>query len=105
MKLRFTPDALADIDSVLSGIADTSPSGALSVRNRLQAVFDRLLDQPRSGTRTNSPRLRRILVTPYPYWLFYQIAEGAIVIIALRHAARDPRSMPDAGPDRCPGES
>ncbi|WP_342109687.1 type II toxin-antitoxin system RelE/ParE family toxin [Methylobacterium sp. SI9] len=105
VKLRFTPDALADIDSVLSGIADTSPSGALSVRTRLDAVLDRLLEQPRSGTRTNSPPLRRILVTPYPYWLFYQIAEGAIIVIALRHAARDPRSMPDAGPDWRSGES
>ena len=105
MRLRFTPDALADIDSLLSGIADKSPPGALRVRNRLNAVRDRILDHPRSGTRTNAQRLRRILVTPYPYWLFRQITDGAIVIIALRHSARDPHAMPDAGPDGPRGES
>nr|WP_313901838.1 hypothetical protein [Methylobacterium sp. J-030] len=44
-------------------------------------------------------------MTPYPYWLFYQIAEGAIVIITLRHAARDPHSMHGAGSEWPPGES
>ncbi|MCJ2013192.1 type II toxin-antitoxin system RelE/ParE family toxin [Methylobacterium sp. J-076] len=104
MKLRFTPDALTEIDAILAGIADISPSGAANVRNRLDAVLDRLADQPRCGTLTSSPRLRRIVVRPYSYLLFYQIAEDAVVVIALRHAARDPVSMPDAAP-RPPPES
>ena len=95
MKLRFTPDALAEIDAVLSGIADKSPTGAFNVRMRMETVLDRLADHPLSGMRTSSPPLRRILIRPYPYLIFYEPQGDAVVVIGVRHAARDPLSMPD----------
>ena len=94
MKLRFTPDALAELDALLSGIADKSPAGASNFRMRMEAVLDRLLDHPLSGTRTSSPPLRRVLIGPYPYLMFYEPQDDAIVVIGVRHAARDPLSMP-----------
>jgi plasmid stabilization system protein ParE len=33
---------------------------------------------------------------PYPYLVFYQAREDEIIIHAVRHAARDPASMPGA---------
>jgi plasmid stabilization system protein ParE len=94
VNLRFTPDALTEIDAILRGIADKSPAGAFSVRRQIEAVLDRLLDHPLCGTRTSSPPLRRILVRPYPYLIFYEPRNDAVVIVGLRHAARDPFSMP-----------
>jgi len=38
--------------------------------------------------------LRRIVVYPYPYLIFYQILDDEIVIHGVRHAARKPSSMP-----------
>jgi toxin ParE1/3/4 len=37
-------------------------------------------------------------MTPYPYLIFYEVAEAEaeIVIVALRHAARDPSSRPSS---------
>ena len=99
MKLRFTPDALAEVDSVLSGISDMSPTGAANLRRRIEAVLDRMVDHPLCGARTSSPPLRRILVRPYPYWIFYEPKDDAVVVIAMRHAARDPFSMPDGQAD------
>ncbi len=87
MKLRFTSDALAEIDAVLGGIADKSPTGAFNVRLQIEAVLDRLVDHPLCGTRTSSPPLRRILVRPYPYLIFYEPKDDAVVIVGLRHAA------------------
>jgi toxin ParE1/3/4 len=31
---------------------------------------------------------------PYPYLIFYKVAEDEIIIHAIRHTARDPSSMP-----------
>jgi toxin ParE1/3/4 len=33
---------------------------------------------------------------PYPYLIFYEATESEIIIHAVRHAARDPSSMPGA---------
>jgi toxin ParE1/3/4 len=36
-------------------------------------------------------------VLPYPYLIFYEATDGEIIIHAVRHAVRDPSSMPGAG--------
>lgn len=94
MKLRYTPRALAELDDFLTYIAERSPQGALRIQTRVQAIAMLLLQHPRSGQRTTNPRLRRIAVTPYPCFLFYEITGDEIIIIGVRHAVRDPASMP-----------
>jgi plasmid stabilization system protein ParE len=54
-----------------------------------------LLRHPHSGQRTSNPRLRRIAITPYPYLVFYEPTDTEVIIIGVRHAARDPATMPD----------
>jgi toxin ParE1/3/4 len=55
-----------------------------------------LTQHPHSGQQTSILRLRRIVVAPYPYLLFYEVLEDEIVVIGVRHASRDPATMPDA---------
>lgn len=98
MKLRFTPKALAELESMLGGIAEKSPSGAQRVGARMKTIMDLLLQHPNAGQRTNIATMRRIVVTPYPYLIFYERSEFDIVIIGIRHAARNPDSMPDQYP-------
>jgi toxin ParE1/3/4 len=33
-------------------------------------------------------------VTPCPYLVFYEVTQAEIIVHAVRHAARDPSSMP-----------
>jgi toxin ParE1/3/4 len=94
VKLRYTLPALADLSSVLDDIAAQSPQGAKRVQARIQAIIDLLLVYPRMGTRTNDPIIRRLTTAPYPYLVFYEVAETEIIIHAVRHAARDPSGMP-----------
>ncbi|MGP0095320.1 MAG: type II toxin-antitoxin system RelE/ParE family toxin [Xanthobacteraceae bacterium] len=94
MKLRYTLPALADLSSVLDDVAAQSPQGAKRVRARIQAIIDLLVVYPRMGTRTNDPIIRRLTTAPYPYLVFYEVAETEIIIHAVRHAARDPSGMP-----------
>jgi toxin ParE1/3/4 len=97
VKLRYTPRALIELDEALAYIAERSPQGARRVHTRIQAITALLVQRPRSGPRTSNPRLRRIVATPYPYLVFYEVTDDEIIIHAVRHGARDPASMPGEG--------
>ena len=53
-----------------------------------------MLHHPRSGQPTSLGGMRRMVVTPYPYLIFYEPGDGEI-IVGIRHGARDPSSMPN----------
>ena len=97
MRVRLTPQALAELDGVLGHIGVQSPQGAQRVGDRVRAALDALVEHPGLGARTTDPRLRRLVLRPYPYLLFYEAREAEVVVIGLRHAARDPGTMPGAG--------
>lgn len=97
MRLRYTRPALADLSAILDYIAAHSPQGAKRVQARIQTVIDLLLHYPQLGRPTTDPAIRRITATPYPYVIFYEASESEIIIHAVRHASRDPSSMPGSG--------
>lgn len=95
LKLRYTPRGAAELDEVLAYIAKRSPQGARRVKTRIQAIINLLLQRPSAGQLTSKGRLRRIVASPYPYLIFYQITDDEIVIHGVRHGARNPSSMPN----------
>lgn len=94
MKIRYTAPAFADLSLILDYIAEHSPQGAKRVQARIQSVIELLTSHPHIGVRTEDPSIRRLTTLPYPYLVFYEVAETEIVVHAVRHAARDPSDMP-----------
>jgi toxin ParE1/3/4 len=94
VKLRYTPPALADLDSILGYVSAHSPQGAKRIQARIQAVINLLSMHPHIGVRTDEPAIRRLTTTPYPYLIFYEVTETEIIVHAIRHGARDPSGMP-----------
>jgi toxin ParE1/3/4 len=94
MRLRYTLPALADLASILDYIADRSPQGAAQVHNRIRGITNLLLQCPQAGVLTDDPSIRRMTTTPYPYLIFYEVADNEIIIHAVRHGARDPSGNP-----------
>ncbi|CAK11651.1 MULTISPECIES: type II toxin-antitoxin system RelE/ParE family toxin [Rhizobium] len=88
--LRYTPKALAELDEILGYIAERSPQGARNVQARIQAITTLLVQHPYSGQLTSESGLRRIVTPPYPYLIFYEVTAEDVVIIGVRHAAREP---------------
>lgn len=96
MRLRYTREALADLDGLLDHIVKHSPQGARRVQARIKAVIDLLLPHPQIGRTTSRRGMRRMVASPYPYLIFYRATEDEIVIHGVRHASRRPSSMPDS---------
>ena len=94
MKLRYTLRGAAELDQVLSYIEAQSPKGARHVQARIKAIIELLLRYPRAGRLTSKAGLRRMVVSPYPFLIFYQATEDEIVIHGVRHTARRP-SIPE----------
>lgn len=94
LKVRYTRPALADLESILGHIAVRSPKGARRVQSRIQTLIGILSAHPLIGTRTDDPSIRRLATRPYPYIVFYEVTDDAIVVHAVRHTSRDPSSMP-----------
>ena len=94
MKLRYTLRALADLDAILEHIDDKSPQGAMRVKRRVEAIIELILLHPLVGATTDDPSIHRMITRPYPYLVFYEATKNELIIHAIRHAARDPSSMP-----------
>jgi toxin ParE1/3/4 len=75
---------------ILDYIESQSPQGADNVKRRLQAVVQLLAEHPDVGRATSKANIRRIVVRPYPYVIFYRPEPAGIVIHGVRHAARRP---------------
>ena len=95
MKLRYTLRAAAELDKILGHIEKHSPRGGHRAQARIQAVINLLLQHPHAGEITTKGRLRRAVASPYPYLIFYRVAEDEVVIHGVRHGARRPSSMPE----------
>ncbi|HWK97243.1 MAG TPA: type II toxin-antitoxin system RelE/ParE family toxin [Pseudolabrys sp.] len=96
MRLRYTRPALADLDAILDYIAAHSPQSAAHIHARIDTVLRLLLRHPNIGARTDDPAIRRVTATPYPYLIFYEVADDELIVHAVRHGARDPSGMPGA---------
>lgn len=94
MKLHVTPRAAADIDRLLTELASVSPSGKAAVGERLEAIFAQIAQFPFSGRLTNKQRLLYVNLHPHPYLVFYRVYPNDVRVIAIRHGARNPSSMP-----------
>jgi toxin ParE1/3/4 len=90
LNLRYTPKALAELADILAYLAERSPQGARNVQARIQAITALLVQYPLSGQFTSESGLRRIVTPPYPYVIFYEVTAEEVVIIGVRHAAREP---------------
>ena len=90
LNLRYTPKALAELADILAYIAGRSAKGARKVQARIPATTRLLLQYSYSGQLTSESGLRRIVTAPYPYLVFYEATTDEVVIIGVRHAAREP---------------
>ena len=90
MRVRYTPRAFSDLDSIRSYIDRHNPVAARRVVTVIEKIVARLGDFPEAGQKSDELDVRVIFTNRYPYRVYYRIVAGEISVLHIRHAARRP---------------
>lgn len=90
MKLVYTRRAARDLKDISDFLTPRSRQGARNVRDAILGSIEDLLRFPRIGRLQTTGDVRKLVVSRYPYLVFYtaDTGGGEIRIITVRHAAR-----------------
>ena len=93
MKLRFRPDALADLREIYDYIADDNPIKAGEFIEAIRKKCRLIAKQPQMGRSRSElhPDLRSFPIKSYV--IFYRILIDAVEIVNVIHSARDIRPL------------
>jgi plasmid stabilization system protein ParE len=97
MRVRFSQEALADLNSHLAYIKRRSPQGARRVRASIYAAAKRAAMFPEAARRRDEPTdepgavpgTREIVLPDYPYIMPYRVEDNTLIILRVFHAAQD----------------
>ena len=90
MKVRLDARAVRDLEEIRSYLVEHSPFGAERVRQHIAQTLERLGDFPLLGRATDEPGVRVLTLTRYPYLIFYAVLTDTVVVLHIRHGAREP---------------
>ena len=89
MNVKFSVDALADIEEAYLHYLRQSTTRAATLRSAVRQTGARIADAPRRGT-PGARGTRKILLNGFPYWIHYRVLESEIEVVAVAHTSRDP---------------
>ena len=90
MRVRYTPRAFSDLESIRSYIDRYNPVAARRVIAVIERIVIRLGDFPYSGQRSDELDARVAYSTRYPYRIYDRVVSNEVLILHIRHAARRP---------------
>jgi plasmid stabilization system protein ParE len=90
MKPRYSTRATNDLIAIADYLIERSPAGARAVEAKIRATVDALCAFPGSGRPVrNRPQVRVMPVVRFPYLIFYTATAHELVVLHVRHGARD----------------
>jgi plasmid stabilization system protein ParE len=90
MRVRYTPRARSDLQSILQYIDERSPLGARNVKRALQKTIELISEFPEGGRQAGEQHVRVLPAGRYPYLIYWSIEGGEAWIVHIRHARRRP---------------
>jgi toxin ParE1/3/4 len=92
VRIRYRPNALAQLDDIFAYIAVHSQPSAHRVMTRIKRSIEQLADFPYSGRPSEIADVRELPIVRYPYIVFYTVDEqaGEVLILRVRHTSQDP---------------
>ena len=91
MKLRYSEDALDDLNQILDFIAEDSSDRALVFIERLKSSIELLITFPGLGVSCQSKGISedcRVMIFE-AYLIFYSVSEENILVLSIINAAKD----------------
>jgi toxin ParE1/3/4 len=86
MKVRFSREALGDLDEIFSYIAERNPAAASKLAVRIGEIAKLIGHYPAMGKRTKRPEFRSVAVGNY--LIVYKVLENEVLVRYVRHGAR-----------------
>jgi plasmid stabilization system protein ParE len=93
-RLRFSEQALADLDEIRAWLRPRSPGGLQNVTRRLAGAVRSLVDHPDAGRPTTNPEIRELVEPRYGFILPYTVRGDTIWVLRVYSARRNPADMP-----------
>lgn len=86
-RVIWSAGAVANFRSIYSYVSAFNATAATRLANRLQMAANSLSEHPERGRETS--RGLRELAVIHPYLIRYRITDDAVIILRIRHGARD----------------
>jgi addiction module RelE/StbE family toxin len=87
LRIVWTDDATSHVEAIVIYVSAFNPTAAQRLAKRLVALADSLADFPERGR--DAGEGRREMTTVWPYVLRYRVEGERVVILRIRHGARD----------------
>jgi toxin ParE1/3/4 len=89
MKIRWSPTAIADLESIRDHIAEDSPAAARKIAKRIKAAVNRLGQFPLSGRAGRVPETHELVIYGTSYIAAYRIQGDEVQIAAVLHGKQN----------------
>jgi plasmid stabilization system protein ParE len=90
MKVRYTDTAATEVEEILDYIGLHNRVAAVQVNARLEQTASVLADFPDIAQMSDEPGVRQMPIGRYPLMIFYPVENDELVILHVRHTAREP---------------
>ncbi len=89
MRLRYSPHSIEDLENIRRYIAKDNPKAAWVVASFVRRSIRTLEEFPYQGRATERENVRRLVVTNYPYVVYYYVAENEVIVLTVMHGAQE----------------
>lgn len=93
MRIVWTDDAVGNVEAIVTYVSVFNAAAATNLAARFFAVADSLSEFPHRGRDVGDGR--REMTTVWPYILRYRVVDETVIILRVRHGARDQESVED----------
>ncbi|MCW1885925.1 type II toxin-antitoxin system RelE/ParE family toxin [Luteolibacter flavescens] len=90
MNVRFLTVCLAEIEEALTRYEDQSPELPERILSEIADAVEKLSPFP-EAFHLLSPPYRRVLLSKFPYILFFRVDPDEVVVVAFFHQHSDPK--------------
>jgi plasmid stabilization system protein ParE len=88
-RFSFHAGAVEDLSEARDWYEDQRPGLSLEFERAVDAGLERIATSPEAYAEVE-PRIRRYVLSRFPYALFYRVSAGVIEVLAVFHHRRDP---------------
>ncbi|MGV1014953.1 MAG: type II toxin-antitoxin system RelE/ParE family toxin [Methyloceanibacter sp.] len=91
MRITYSPRAAVDLAEIGDYIAQHNPHAAVAVERRIRTIVELIARFPLTGRMIEERIAVRVMpLGNYPYRIFYMTADDELIVLHIRHSAREP---------------